>query len=221
MGSTRLPGKVMADLAGRPVLAHVLARAGRIAAVSEVALAIPDGDSDDALAEMARASGVTVIRGSATDVLARYHHAADATAADAVVRITADCPLLDPHVSGAVVARFLDGGVDYVSNIDPPTYPDGYDTEVVARTALDEAWRAARDAYDREHVTPFIRRHRERFRAANVADAIDRSGWRLTLDTAADLERLRRLVAVAGPDAGLAEVAAAASRDRTLIEDSP
>lgn len=219
MGSSRLPGKVLADLGGRPVLDHVLQRASQIHHIDQTVLAIPIGPEDDVLEEVGRRVGVTTVRGDAADVLNRYHAAAQATAADAVVRVTADCPLLDPRVSSQVVDRFRAGGVDYVSNIHPPTYPDGYDTEIVSAAALDAAWREAADPYEREHVTPFIWRRPDRFRIANVAAAENRSSWRLTLDTESDLAALRRLWTRLAdvPTFGIADVATVAAREPDLI----
>ncbi len=218
MGSTRLPGKVLADLGGRPVVQHVLARAAEIAGVKEVVLAIPEGAEDDPLDAVARAIGVRVVRGSATDVLDRYHAAAQLAKADAVVRITADCPLLDPSIAGRVVERFSAAGADYASNVHPPTFPDGYDTEVFSRAALDTAWREARDAYEREHVTPFIWRRPERFRIENVTDIVDRSSWRVTLDTADDLDRLRSIWSRLGDAADLDAVVALLRREPSLLK---
>jgi spore coat polysaccharide biosynthesis protein SpsF (cytidylyltransferase family) len=193
VGSARLPGKVLADLGGRPVLAHVLERAALIDPDATLVLAIPAGPSDDPLVEVGLSAGALIVRGSAEDVLDRYHQAAERTNADAVVRITADCPLLDPAVSSRVVARFRAGDVDYVSNVHPSTYPDGYDTEVISSAALDAAWHEAVDPYEREHVTAFVWQRRGRFRCANVADDVDRSSWRLTLDSPEDLENLRQI----------------------------
>jgi spore coat polysaccharide biosynthesis protein SpsF (cytidylyltransferase family) len=193
MGSSRLPAKVLADIGGRPVLAHVLERAKLIDSDAILVLAIPSAASDDPLVEIGVAAGATIVRGSTDDVLDRYHQAARQTAADAVVRITGDCPLLDPAVSALVVDRFRTGDLDYASNVHPPTYPDGYDTEIISSAALAAAWREAVDPYEREHVTPFIWRRPDRFRSANVADAVDRSSWRLTLDTAEDLLQIRKL----------------------------
>jgi spore coat polysaccharide biosynthesis protein SpsF (cytidylyltransferase family) len=210
MGSGRLPGKVLADLGGRPALAHVLERAALVDPGATLVLAIPDAAADDPLADVGLKAGAIVVRGSAEDVLDRYHEAAGRVSADAVVRITADCPLLDPAVSSRVVARFRSGDVDYVSNVHPPTFPDGYDTEIVSSAALDAAWREATDPYEREHVTTFVWRRPDRFRCANVADDVDRSSWRLTLDTPEDLENIRRIYRQLGTHRafGLAEVVA-------------
>ena len=217
MGSSRYPGKVLADLGGRPVVQRVLDRAAAIPGVNAVVLAIPEGADDDPLEAAARRLNVQVVRGHATDVLSRYCAAARETNADAIVRVTADCPLLDPEISGRVVERFHAGGADYVSNTHPPTFPDGYDTEVVTRAALDTASRDARDPYEREHVTPFIWRRPERFRLVNVADSEDRSWWRLSVDTEADLDRVRAIWSRLGDRAGLADVAGLLDREPHLL----
>lgn len=224
MGSSRLPGKVLADIGGTPALAHVLARAARIEGIGGVVLAIPRDATDDALADVGARVGVKVVRGDRDDVLDRFYTAAVACNATAVVRITADCPILDPAISSRVVQRFAVGDVDYVSNIDPPTFPDGYDTEIMSMQALADAWREARDPYEREHVTPFIHRRPARFRLANVSDAVDRSSWRLTLDTEADLQRLRAIWDRLGHEDslfGLDRVVAAVTSDPRLLDTHP
>ena len=221
MGSSRLPGKVLADIGGTPALVHLLRRASRIEHVERVVLAIPRDAADDALADVGVKAGATVVRGDRDDVLDRFHTAAVACQADAVVRLTADCPLLDPAISSLVVHRFLAGDVDYVSNVQPPTFPDGYDTEVVSMPALAAAWREARDPYEREHVTPFVRRRPERFRIANVGDAVNRSSWRLTLDTEDDLRRIRAFWDRLGADNpwfGLAAVVDIVEREPYFLE---
>ena len=219
MGSTRFPGKVLADLGGRPALAHVLERAALIDGTAALVLAIPLDKADDDLAAAGERAGVIVVRGSTEDVLDRFRGAATAVRAEAVVRITADCPLLDPAVASRVVTRFARGDCDYVSNVHPPTFPDGYDTEVVSAQVLDTAWREARDPYDREHVTTFIWQRPGRFRCANVADDVDRSSWRLTLDTADDLEHLRRIHRrLRARDAfGLEQIVALAGEEPALV----
>jgi spore coat polysaccharide biosynthesis protein SpsF (cytidylyltransferase family) len=219
MGSARLPGKVLADIGGRPALAHVLARCAAIASIEELVLAIPTDAADDPLAEVGQRCGARVVRGDRDDVLNRYWTAAASCRADAVARITGDCPLLDPAVSSRVVRRFAEGGVDYVSNVHPPTFPDGYDTEVIALAALEAAWREATDSFEREHVTPFIWRRPDRFRLANVSETVDRSSWRLTLDTSDDLGRIRALWAELGsqPTFGLTEVAALVGQRPELL----
>jgi spore coat polysaccharide biosynthesis protein SpsF len=199
MGSTRLPGKVLADLAGRPMVTHVLERARRIEGVDEVVAAIPDLAEDDSLAGAIEALGLRVIRGSADDVLDRYLVAAEASDADAVVRVTADCPLLSPAVSSGVVAAFVADEVDYASNTLERTYPQGLDTEVMAATTLRAAADEAVAPEEREHVTPFIWRRPERFRLRSVRGTPDRSALRWTVDEADDLAFARAVYAELGP----------------------
>ena len=195
LGSTRLPGKALLDLVGRPMLAHVLARAAAVPGIDQVVLATTVSPEDAALAELARAAGIACVRGAVDDVLDRFHAALAAHPADAVVRITADCPLLDPEVSGRVVSEYRrrPGEVDYVSNVHPPTYPDGLDTELVSAAALERAWREASPGSDREHVTPYIWSRPERFRLVNIGSAEDLSGHRWTVDDARDLAFVREV----------------------------
>ena len=191
MGSTRLPGKVLADVAGRPLIAHVVERARRIRGADEVALAIPDLVEDDALAEVGAGLGLRVVRGPADDVLARYLAAATATDADVVVRLTGDCPLLSPAVSSDVLAA--SAGFDYASNTLERTYPRGLDTEVITAEALGIAAREADQPAEREHVTPFVWRQPHRFRLRSVRGALDHSALRWTVDEPADLELVRAI----------------------------
>jgi spore coat polysaccharide biosynthesis protein SpsF len=159
MGSSRLPGKVLAKLGGRTVLAHCLSRATAVPGADAVCLATSELAIDDPVAEAAaQLSGVTVFRGHATDVLARYADAARATSADIILRITCDCPLIDPVVCGEVLALRAKTGASYASNNLTREWPHGLDCEAFTRQALDAADRAATDSYDREHVGPWMRR---------------------------------------------------------------
>ena len=185
MGSTRLPGKVLMPLAGEPMVTHVLHRAQAISGVDTVVAALPDLTEDDVLAATCQRSGALVIRGSAHDVLARYSKAAQATDAEIVVRLTADCPFLSPAISAHVLSRF--GNCDYASNTLERTYPRGLDTEVFTRRALDTANREASHPTEREHVTPFIYRRPDRFALMSVRNDYDRSDHRWTVDTADDM----------------------------------
>jgi spore coat polysaccharide biosynthesis protein SpsF (cytidylyltransferase family) len=202
LGSTRLPGKTLAEIAGRPMLAHVVERARAIPGVGGVVLATTDRPEDERLVEFARQAGLPWIRGSEADVLDRFHLGLERYPAEVVVRVTPDCPLLDPEVSGLVLAEYVRraGEVDYVSNVHPPTYPDGLDTEVISREALEAAWREADLPSDREHVTSYVWHRPGRFRLANVAHARDLSALRWTVDTAADLEFVRAVYAALSPD---------------------
>lgn len=192
MGSTRLPGKVLADIAGRPMLVHVIERARLAQTIDIVAVATTTGAADDVLASLCRECDVPVFRGSADDVLDRYGAAAAWLGADVVVRVTADCPFIDPVVCDRVVRVFQEGEFDYVSNTLEPTWPDGLDTEVMSRAALDRARSEASLQSEREHVTPWIRKHPELFRLGSVTGAVDWSAHRWTVDEPADLEFARR-----------------------------
>ena len=157
LGSTRLPGKALLDLGGRPMLEHVLVRAAAVPGVDQVVLATTVSPEDGALADLARDVGIQCVRGSVDDVLDRFHTVLLEHPAEAVMRIAADCPLLDPEVSGRVASEYRRlAEIDYVSNVQPPTYPDGLDTEVISAAALERAWREARSGSDREHVTPYL-----------------------------------------------------------------
>jgi spore coat polysaccharide biosynthesis protein SpsF (cytidylyltransferase family) len=203
MGSSRLPGKTLMDIAGRPMLGRLVDRARAIPGVERVIIATTDGPADRAILHFAEAEGLLASTGSEQDVLDRVYRVARRFGVSVVVRVTPDCPMLDPEVSGRVLAEFrrLEGRVDYVSNVHPPTVPDGLDTEVFSSQALETAWREARLLSDREHVTPFIWRQPERFRLANVAHAEDLSSQRWTVDTAADLAFARAVYDAIGGSA--------------------
>jgi spore coat polysaccharide biosynthesis protein SpsF len=194
MGSTRLPGKVLRPVLGRPLLDYLIQRLRRASRVDEVVVATSTQTADDAIFDYCRQSATTCVRGDEQDVLARYHLAAHTLAADVVVRLTADCPLLDPVVLDRVIERFLVGDVDYVSNVLVRSYPRGLDTEVFSVAALDAAHVEARDPAEREHVTPFIWLRPDRFRLANVAHELDLSAHRWTVDTEEDFELIRRML---------------------------
>ena len=183
------------DLAGETVLQRVVERARRFTLVDEVIVATSDLRADNAVvAECARID-VEKFRGSESDVLDRFAGAARATDAAVCVRLTADCPLLDPGVSDSIISVFheADGAVDYASNKIPQSFPRGLDTEVFSRDALDRAAREAREPYERAHVTPYIYRHPERFSLISVTSDIDRADWRWTIDSAEDLEFVREI----------------------------
>jgi spore coat polysaccharide biosynthesis protein SpsF len=196
MGSSRLPGKAMMEIHGKPMIGHVVDRALRISGVDQVVVATTNHSRERPLVRfLSERTGVPVFRGSEADVLTRYAAAAKEAEADIVVRLTADCPLLCPEVSARVVAAIVGGpdGYDYVSNTLTRTYPRGLDTEAMSARALELARREAVQAADREHVTPFLWRQPARFRLGNVRDDTDRSRWRLTVDTPEDLELVSRV----------------------------
>ena len=189
--SKRFPGKVLADVEGVPLLARVLQRLLRSRESDRFAVATSTAPSDDAIAAIAEEAGVEVVRGPLDDVLERYRLAADALDAGVVVRVTGDCPLLDPSVVDRVVQRFAESGADYASNVHPPTFPDGLDVEVLSRSALEQAALDAHEPNDREHVTLYVARHPERFTHTSLTADVDRSAMRWTVDYPDDLEFVR------------------------------
>jgi len=197
MGSTRLPGKTLMDIAGKPMLGRVVERVQRIPGVERLVVATTENPADEAILRFAADHGLPAYAGSEEDVLDRVYRAACRYGVAVIVRVTPDCPLLDPTVSGLVVGRFVEAGgsVDYASNTQPPTFPDGLDTEVFSFEALERAWREARLPSEREHVTTYICSHRDRFRVANVANGEDLSAHRWTVDTEADLAFVRQVYA--------------------------
>lgn len=199
MGSERLPGKVLRHLDGHPVLWHVVERLGRCRTLHEVVVATSDSAVDDALAAYCEAQGVRVVRGSEHDVMSRYRVAIEATSADVAVRITADCPLIDPDVVDLVVDTLLADavGLDYVSNTVERSYPRGMDVEAFLAEAFLRADGRSPDLAWREHVTPAFYRLPAEFRSRQVSrpDPLDTASWRLTLDTVQDYEALSALAA--------------------------
>jgi spore coat polysaccharide biosynthesis protein SpsF len=195
MGSTRLPGKVLMDLGGKTVLARVVGRLRRATQVDEIVVATTRSVADDAVVQECRQLEVLYFRGSENDVLDRYYQAAIVSAAGSVVRITSDCPVIDPQLVDETIRVFHQQRGDYGSNVFPRTYPRGLDTEVFTISALGQAWRHAHEPYQREHVTPYFYEHPELFRLVSHRGHIDYSQYRWTLDTAEDLELLRIIYA--------------------------
>lgn len=211
MGSERLPGKVMQSIAGKPMIQRVAERVAMVESVDDVLIATTWQDQDDPIAIWAENYGLQAYRGHPTDVLDRYYQAAKAVGAEVIVRVTGDCPLLDPAVSERTVQRFMqaDPAVDFVANRLPDhrTYPIGLDTEVCSLAALETAWREAQAAHQREHVMPYL--YQSSTFNIKVVDA--QGDWghlRWTVDTAADLEFVRAIYQAFAPreDFGWREV---------------
>jgi spore coat polysaccharide biosynthesis protein SpsF len=193
MSSSRLPGKVLLPLAGAPALARMMERVARVRGVAASLVATSDRRDDDAIVRCAERFGFEVRRGPLDDVLARVDRAVP-RGCDVVVRLTADCPLVDPALVERHLARYARARspAGYVTNAVVRTQPDGLDVEVVSRALLRRAARLARDPYDREHVLPWVRR---RARLLPVTQATDLSGLRWTLDTRADYRVIRAIYA--------------------------
>lgn len=192
MSSSRLPGKVLMPIAGMPSILLMCARVRRARSIDAICLATSVDPTDEPLAEAVAAAGIAVHRGSLDDVLDRFAGAAREQGAEIVVRLTGDCPLIDPEVIDRVVGLVAQG-CDYASNSDPPAFPDGLDVEAMTAAALEAAAAEARLGSEREHVTPFIRNHPERFRAGHLGAAVDLSALRWTVDYPDDLAAVRAL----------------------------
>ncbi|MBE7514387.1 MAG: glycosyltransferase family protein [Anaerolineales bacterium] len=204
MTSTRLPGKVLAEVAGRPLIAHQIRRLQACRAVDDIVIATTTNATDDPLLELARQEGVGWFRGDEQDVLGRYVGAARQANAEVVLRLTSDCPLIDPEVTDHVIAALTDPveGCDYASNVIERSYPRGLDVEAFWYDTLSRMDRLGRSPAAREHVTVFLRSERpDLFLRRDVVDAQDNSDLRWTVDTPADLTLIKRLY----EELGLAE----------------
>jgi spore coat polysaccharide biosynthesis protein SpsF len=193
MGSSRLPGKVLMDLGGETVLARVVNRLRRATLLDEIRIATSESIADDAIIRECERLAVNNFRGSEDDVLDRYYQAAKACEAEVVVRITSDCPLIDPVLVDETISVFQDQHADYASNTIVHTYPRGLDTEVFSRAALERAWTEAQKSYEREHVTPYFYEHPELFRISSARGRTDYSQFRWTLDTPEDLQLIHKI----------------------------
>jgi spore coat polysaccharide biosynthesis protein SpsF len=214
---------VLADLAGAPAIVRLFERLKRVKGSPRLVLATSTLAIDDPLvALVGRVPGIALWRGSEQDVLRRYADAARQFDLDPIVRITGDCPLMEPAMIDAVLARFRSGSFAYADNVTPRTFPHGYDVQVVSRQALEAADREAIDPYEREHVLPFVNRRPERFAAVHVT----REGpacpeIRITLDYPEDLTLIRAVyerLYPANPEFGLEEILALRENDPALFQ---
>jgi spore coat polysaccharide biosynthesis protein SpsF len=201
MTSTRLPGKVLKRVLDKPLLEYQIERLRRVKLADEIVIATTVNDTDQPIIELCKNLSVSYFRGSEEDVLARYHGAAKEHYVDVVVRVTSDCPLIDPQVIDEVIHFYIENTdkYDYVSNCLKRTYPRGMDTEVFSLKALHEAFLEATAQPDREHVTPFIYKHSERYRVGHVVYSENKSSHRWTVDTPEDFELIRRIIEAVYP----------------------
>jgi spore coat polysaccharide biosynthesis protein SpsF len=201
--STRLPGKVLRDLVGAPMLQRQIERVLRARSIGKLVVATSTDPSDAAVADLCRRLEVACHRGPLDDVLGRFAGALEAFGpSDHVVRLTGDCPLADPEIIDATIAQHLEAGADYTSNTLTLTFPKGQDVEVMKAEHLATAAAETTDPYDREHVTPFLYRHPERFRLANLERRPPLPDLRWTVDTPEDfafVERVYRALYPANP----------------------
>ena len=193
--STRLPGKVLRRIGSQSVLAHVLERCAAIPGADVICCAAPEGKADDAIAEEATRCGVRVFRGSEDDVLDRYARAAVSLNAAVVLRVTSDCPMIDPALCGEVLALRARRNADYACNNLPPSWPLGLDCEALTAEWLARAAREAKRPSEREHVTPFVRNHPDsrKVNLAGPGGALVEQRW--TLDTEPDFTFLTAVFA--------------------------
>ncbi|NQU82940.1 MAG: glycosyltransferase family protein [Parcubacteria group bacterium] len=195
MGSTRLPGKVLMDVEDKPVVWWVLERLKKAKRIDEIVLAIPDTKENDILADFAKKYNYIYVRGSEEDVLSRYYKTAKDRGADIIVRITADCPFVDPEIVDKVIKTHSEEGSDYTSNVVERTYPKGLDTEVFNFDVLENAYLEAKQSHHREHVSAYFLENPEMFRLENVSAPLDlqNSNMRITVDTQEDLDFIRKI----------------------------
>jgi spore coat polysaccharide biosynthesis protein SpsF len=194
LGSTRLPGKVLADICGKPLLQRLIQRVSATQGISRVVVATTTDLADDELAGWCVAHDVPVYRGSVNDVLDRFWQCAQQHPAEFIVRVTADDPLKDPQIIAQALALCASASeVDYASNTLHPTYPEGLDIEVVRFRTLERAACEAKLPSEREHVMPYVWKHPDRFVLRNFSMQPDLSHWRWTVDKPADLELMRRI----------------------------
>lgn len=202
MTSTRLPGKVLKRVLGKPLLEYQIERLQRVKLANEVVIATTTNKTDEPIVELCNSLSVAYFRGSEEDVLSRYYQAATASKADLVVRVTSDCPLIDPQVINAAIDYYLQNqsNYDYVSNCIKRTYPRGMDIEVFSFSVLQQAFLEATAQPDREHVTPFIHRQPERYRLGHVLYSEDCSHHRWTVDTPEDFELIQKIIEAVYPN---------------------
>lgn len=189
----------MKDLSGQPVLARVINRVRRATTLDEVVVATSTKPADDVITEFCEAYSAPVFRGSELDVLDRYVQAARAHAADVVVRITSDCPLIEPEILDRVVHAFVEARPSYACNTMQRLFPRGLDVEVMSMAALERAWRETTEGYQRVHVTPYFYQNPTIFPCLSVTDPENHGSYRWTVDTVEDLEFVRAIYSRLGP----------------------
>jgi len=191
MGSTRLPGKVLREINGIPMLKHQIDRVEKSKDLDDIVVATSTLSKDDPIAEFCRKNNIRCFRGSEDDVLDRYYRCAKEYSADIIVRLTADCPLLDPALIDKTIVLLKESKADFAANTVPPDsskYPNGSDVEVFSMSALERAHKECADPHDREHVTFYFWKYDNGFRTAQLQGRKDLSQYRITVDYPEDLE---------------------------------
>ena len=194
MGSTRLPGKILKKVNGRPLLSYQLERLQQSNFISDLVIATTTDEKDDLIVEFCKKNNILWFRGSEEDVLARYYETAKTFNADAIVRITSDCPIIDVQVVNKTIQYFVDNNFDYVSNTVKRTYPRGLDTEVFTFAALEKAYKEAVMEREREHVTAYFYTNADVFKIGSVQNEVDYSKYRWTVDTEEDFQLIKNII---------------------------
>ena len=198
MGSTRLPGKVMLPLAGKPLIIRMQERISLSRYAGEIVIAITDDESDDQLFKLCKQNNLNIFRGHSLDLLDRHYKAAKEYNAELVIKIPSDCPLIDPEIIDKVIQYYISNRdkFDFVSNLHPPTYPDGNDVEIMSFKVLENAWINAKKDFEREHTTPYIWENPDKFRIGNLVweTGFDYSmTHRFTIDYKEDYEFIKKV----------------------------
>jgi spore coat polysaccharide biosynthesis protein SpsF len=196
MTSTRLPGKVLKPVLDKPLLQYHLEQLQRVQLADRIIVATTINATDNPIIEWCDRLAIAYYRGSENDVLSRYYHAAKTYQIDPIIRVTSDCPLIDPEIVDCLIQNYLDRQppVDYLSNCLERTYPRGMDAEIFSFKSLKEAFQEATAQPDREHVTPFIYRQPQRYRIAHLKDKEDNSHHRWTVDTPEDFQLIKKII---------------------------
>ena len=192
MGSTRLPGKTMERITkDKSVIDFVVEQLKFSKIIEKIIVAIPDSIEDDVTYNHLLSKKIQTYRGSLKNVLDRYYQCAKNISSSVIVRVTADCPLIDPEIVDKVITKFIKNKFDYVSNTHPRTFPYGTETEVFSFNALEKAWNETRNDFDREHVTPYFYKNPNKFSIGNVIQEKNQSNYRWTIDYNEDLELVK------------------------------
>ncbi len=194
MRSTRLPGKVLKEINGKPIIFYVLDQVSKSKFINEIIVASTTNPNDKILIDKVNSMDYKVFSGSEDDVLDRYYQTARKFGSKIIVRVTSDCPLIDPEVIDKVIQVFQETNCDYCSNVLPPTYPDGLDVEVFSFNALERAWSEAKLMSEREHVTPHFWKNPNKFKIENVSNDEDLSYIRLTIDEKEDFILIEKVI---------------------------
>jgi len=229
MGSNRLPGKVLRPILGKPMLWHIVQRVRAVPSIDEVVAAVPDGPADEELRKFCATNDIASASGSELDVLDRFYHAAQVYGADPVLRITADCPLVDPELVERLIELYRSGSYDYAAvaagadanSLDGERFPDGLDAECFSFASLEQAWKEAQDSRDREHVTRFIWRRKGRFRCTKLLADRKYPPLRLTVDYPQDFvvaSRIYEKLLCEGTIFNLADIVDLLGREPDIIK---